>query len=418
MDSYEPCFYFARGFCKNGDNCKLPHGVGIADNVPVNGASVGSPSKMDLPYHQHEDMMRMRAAAHHQRLAAALLMAGVSSPLPYEKNMNLLLQLQINAKRYVKDSPFVPTGPRSLEEGMWVWVITLVNYCYCTAFHSKQFGILDLFKGRSTIKPEVEYSLAQPINTSNMYNDGYPRLKLILARGNPHYIHDSRVLVKPYKEKGKVPGKRQHLRQQFERGNFCPCSSPSGLVPREPYDLCVGRQTNKHWFSQGWAKKFYNEPKMMLKRELEEQADLQQAIELQRSRFMNLQLPDFKNDGIHHHQRSLSVHASVSLPAYSHASQNVHPSDSIRQVVSEAAAVPSTMNAAEQEEVNSASVQKGGGNTQECSYRKVLHEGSVEHALSDSPSASHKSLLKIESLSFLLWQKQLKVLHWVLYFIL
>lgn len=33
----------------------------------------------------------------------------------------------------------------------------------------------------------------------------YPEtVKLILARGNPHFICDSRVLVKPYKEKGKI----------------------------------------------------------------------------------------------------------------------------------------------------------------------------------------------------------------------
>ncbi|RRT42808.1 hypothetical protein B296_00048913 [Ensete ventricosum] len=34
----------------------------------------------------------------------------------------------------------------------------------------------------------------------------YPEtVKLILAKGNPHFVCDSRVLVKPYKEKGKVP---------------------------------------------------------------------------------------------------------------------------------------------------------------------------------------------------------------------
>lgn len=32
-------------------------------------------------------------------------------------------------------------------------------------------------------------------------------VKLILAKGNPHFVCDSRVLVKPYKEKGKVPDK-------------------------------------------------------------------------------------------------------------------------------------------------------------------------------------------------------------------
>jgi hypothetical protein len=36
----------------------------------------------------------------------------------------------------------------------------------------------------------------------------YPEtVKLILAKGNPHFICDARVLVKPYKEKGKVPDK-------------------------------------------------------------------------------------------------------------------------------------------------------------------------------------------------------------------
>lgn len=29
-------------------------------------------------------------------------------------------------------------------------------------------------------------------------------VKVVLARGNPHFICDSRVLVKPYKEKGKA----------------------------------------------------------------------------------------------------------------------------------------------------------------------------------------------------------------------
>lgn len=44
----------------------------------------------------------------------------------------------------------------------------------------------------------------------------YPEtVKLILAKGNPHFICDSRVLVKPYKEKGKVPDKY---------GNFYPCA--------------------------------------------------------------------------------------------------------------------------------------------------------------------------------------------------
>lgn len=36
----------------------------------------------------------------------------------------------------------------------------------------------------------------------------YPEtVKRILAKGNPHFVCDSRVLVKPYKEKGNIPDK-------------------------------------------------------------------------------------------------------------------------------------------------------------------------------------------------------------------
>jgi hypothetical protein len=45
----------------------------------------------------------------------------------------------------------------------------------------------------------------------------YPEtVRLILAKGNPHFICDARVLVKPYKEKGKVPDKYRHACMRFQ----------------------------------------------------------------------------------------------------------------------------------------------------------------------------------------------------------
>lgn len=78
---------------------------------------------------------------------------------------------------------------------------------------------------------------------------------------------------------------------------------------------------------------FYNSQDILLRRKME-QAELQQAIELQGRRLMNLQLPEFKNDRLHHHQRSLSVGAPVPLPpqSLSLTNQNVIlPFDSIKQ---------------------------------------------------------------------------------------
>ena len=81
----------------------------------------------------------------------------------------------------------------------------------------------------------------------------------------------------------------------------------------------------------------YNAQDILLRRKLEQQAELQQAIELQGRRLMNLQLPEFKNDRLHHHQRSLSVGASVHLPqSLSLSSQNANlPFDTIKQEITE-----------------------------------------------------------------------------------
>lgn len=114
----------------------------------------------------------------------------------------------------------------------------------------------------------------------------YPEtVKLILAKGNPHFVCDSRVLVKPYKEKGKVPEKyvgcldfvdfkhskivrpcfvrlgvfmiticrKQHQQQQqhLDRGEFSGCLSPSALDSREPYELPFGKQYRHNAFSRG-----------------------------------------------------------------------------------------------------------------------------------------------------------------------
>jgi hypothetical protein len=98
----------------------------------------------------------------------------------------------------------------------------------------------------------------------------YPEtVKLILAKGNPHFICDARVLVKPYKEKGKVPDKYRHAlrihpslpatamasvhaRMQLlgltdllfspcrkqQQGDFSGCTTPTGgLDARDPFDL-------------------------------------------------------------------------------------------------------------------------------------------------------------------------------------
>ncbi|KAE8677213.1 Zinc finger CCCH domain-containing protein 55 [Hibiscus syriacus] len=144
----------------------------------------------------------------------------------------------------------------------------------------------------------------------------YPEtVKLILAKGNPHFVCNSCVLVKPYKEKGKVQEKKQ---QQLERGEYSACSSPTPVDSREPFDPHLG------------TRMFYNTQEMLLQRKMEEQADLQQAIELQGRRLMNLQMLDFKNQHQSPFHHGLSTGSPIPSPTVSRTPTNqarIFPSD-------------------------------------------------------------------------------------------
>ncbi|EFH54776.1 hypothetical protein ARALYDRAFT_486853 [Arabidopsis lyrata subsp. lyrata] len=85
-----------------------------------------------------------------------------------------------------------------------------------------------------------------------MYPD---TVKSILAKGNPHFVCDSRVLVKPYKEKGKVPDKYRDI-MDFQLG---------------------GRAFHDNTQDLLWKRRFE-----------------ERALELQSTRLMNLQLLDVK----------------------------------------------------------------------------------------------------------------------------
>ncbi|KAG8638307.1 hypothetical protein MANES_14G004700v8 [Manihot esculenta] len=353
---HRPCMYFARGFCKNGDSCKFVHGGFDGDNIPeVSGGSVigGSLREMNGLYlQQHEEMLRIKAAQQQQRLA-------------YSKYMNFLLQQEsdpqrIGAASVMMGDEFHRFGQfHSERNDLLVMAMeekanSASRQIYLTFPADSSFKDEDVSNYFSSFGPVQDVRI--PYQQKRMFGFVtfvHPEtVKLILSRGNPHFICDSRVLVKPYKEKGKIANKRQQL---MDRGDFSPCSSPSGLDPRELYDLQFG------------ARVLYNTQEMMLRRKLEQQAELQQAIELQGRRLINLQLPDLRGDYIHHHQRSMSAGASVTLPP--HASANINrtlTSDVKNQDViedkgdSSVAAIGSTIAVAEQtlqHEFNQACIQ-------------------------------------------------------------
>ncbi|KAL3518852.1 hypothetical protein ACH5RR_021441 [Cinchona calisaya] len=332
---WRPCLYFARGFCKNGNTCKFSHSDGggfgcggVADSTSPDGGCVGgamvvgSSSKLD----SIDDLLRLKAIQQ-QRFAAAqqLMASGAPPPFAYNKCMNFLNENQRStAAALMLGEEFHKFGRCRSERSEF----SAMGFGGSAGSASRQIYLT--FPADSTFKEEDVsnyFSMYGPVQDVRIpYQQKrmfgfvtfhYPEtVKQILAKGNPHFVCDSRVLVKPYKEKGKVPDKKQHQQQQqqqqqhLDRGDVSGCLSSSGLDSGEPYDLPLG------------ARMFYNTQEMMLRRKLEE-AELQQAIELQGRRLMNLQLMDLKNR--HHvHQFQPGILQGVAIPSPSQPLSQIH----------------------------------------------------------------------------------------------
>ncbi|XP_044493070.1 zinc finger CCCH domain-containing protein 53-like isoform X2 [Mangifera indica] len=311
---WRPCLYYARGFCKNGSSCRFIHGDSSGAMMSSDAAPlVGSPSKIETMDQCHE-ILRSKSAAQvqQQRLAAASQLMG--GTFPYSpKSVNLFLQQQQTdtqraAAALMMNEDMHKFGRSRLERsefsmnGGSSMVNPASRQIYLTFPADSTFREEDVSNYFSSYGPVQDVRI--PYQQKRMFGFVtfvHPEtVKIILAKGNPHFVCDARVLVKPYKEKGKVPDKKQQ--QQVERGEFSPCGTPTGLDSRDPFDL--------------GARIFYhNTPDMLWRRKMEEQADLQQALELQSRRLMGLQLLDIKNK--HHHHRALSTGSPIPSPTHS-----------------------------------------------------------------------------------------------------
>ncbi|KAL5566671.1 hypothetical protein UlMin_029835 [Ulmus minor] len=390
---YKPCLYFARGFCKNGSSCRFLH----EDSCGDGGVSVGSPSSNFNELEQCHEFFRLKVAAQQQKLAAASPFMA-ASPLPYNKGMNLLMQQQIDTQRSAAAAALM-TGDE------------FHKFERCrfdrNNFSSTSFGgnvnpcsrqIYLTFPADSTFREEDVsnyFSLYGPVQDVRIpYQQKrmfgfvtfvYPEtVKIILAKGNPHFVCDSRVLVKPYKEKGKILDKKQQHQQQMENGDYSLCSSPSGI----DYDN----------ISHG-PRMFYNTQEMLLMKKLEERANLQQAMELQGRRLMNLQLMDLKNHHYRHHdqyRRSLSSGSSIPSPgALSYSpSHSFIPSDGFEQETTEenngSSVVSISQNAVLDTKRQLQAQEDNSGKEFAKSEGTVLNESNIEHILPDSLFASPK----------------------------
>ncbi|KAJ6691980.1 RNA-BINDING (RRM/RBD/RNP MOTIFS) [Salix purpurea] len=317
---WKPCLYFSRGFCKNGAGCRFVHGDS-ADSA----AAAGSPSELN-EFEQCQEILRSKAAAQQRKIAAASQFMAGATFLPQNKCMNFLNRQQNDSQRLAaalmmgdeihKFGRIRPERSDFSQMGLGGAMSPSARQIYLTFPADSTFREEDVSSYFSFYGPVQDVRI--PYQQKRMF--GFvtfvfaETVKLILAKGNPHFVCDSRVLVKPYKEKGKIPDKRQQQQQQLiEREEYTACPSPSRINCRESFDLHLGG-----------GRMFYNNQEM-LRRKLEEEADLQQAIELQGRRLLNLQLLDLKNHRQHRHFHDWSTGSPLPSPTIVHSPNNQTP---------------------------------------------------------------------------------------------
>ncbi|KAL7084577.1 hypothetical protein ACP275_14G231200 [Erythranthe tilingii] len=341
---WRPCMYFAKGFCKNGSSCKFSHSeFGDGESIEM-----GSPNSS-----RFEEFYRMKALQQ-QRFA----IMGHHS-FPHNKN------------------DFFPSGASSS-----------ARQIYLTFPADSTFREEDVSSYFSTFGPVQDVRIPyQPKRMFGFVTFVFPEtVKHILAKGNPHFVCDSRVLVKPYKDKGKVPDKKHH--QHFETGEYSGSLSPSGIDSREIFDLPVG------------PRMFSNSQEMMQRRKMEQEAaELHHAIQLQSRRMANLQLIDPNNQQLNHRfMLNLPAGVPISSPRqHPHLllSQNVTPSseatnqhvlqdDGQEASISIAVANDDQKLALEGTESSNNNTLNGNNNHQDSSDDDFYLSESLEHHLPDN----------------------------------
>ncbi|KAF0921584.1 hypothetical protein E2562_009778 [Oryza meyeriana var. granulata] len=381
---WKPCLYYARGFCKNGSSCRFVHGD---DAAALTGTA------MDAAAAEQQQCQDFLLRPKSQRLAPAAFPFSPTGSLPgspsaASKCLSLLLKQQHNDNQRAAAAAIILGGGDEAHRFIGRPRLDRVDFASMMNPGSRQIYLT--FPADSTFREEDVsnyFSIYGPVHDVRIpYQQKrmfgfvtfvYPEtVKLILAKGNPHFICDARVLVKPYKEKGKVPDKKQH--QPGERVDFSSCTTPTGLDARDPFDMHqLGARMLQHSNSAN---------EMLLRRKLEEQqqaAELQQAIELHSRRLMDLQLLDLKSRAA---AAATTAMAMTTPAANAFASSQPVATNMVESPPNSGEQLKGTCYFTEERKMVN-----GGGDKEESAGEASLNadsDQSLEHNLPDSPFAS------------------------------
>ncbi|KAM7274177.1 hypothetical protein ACFE04_028841 [Oxalis oulophora] len=312
---YRPCHYFAKGFCRNGDSCKFDHQHG--GGVFGGGYGGGSSTNMSSPYMHHEEVLRNRLRVTlEQRWATELMAAGngvsESHCRPDMMAMGLAQRMDSVGKQiyltFPAESSFTDEDVANYFSSLLVIsnvkFLASLNLLLLSSFILVEV-LMDKFSVISSRYGPVQ-DVRIPYQQQRMF--GFVTFvysesaKFILSIRNPHYICSSRVLVKAYKDKGKLSDKMQRQRQQLENGNYLSCSSLAGFRCMDSYESQLG------------ARAMCNTPELMYNGSLQED-----VMELQNRMFMKLQL---QNDINYHPNLGVYICSPTFSPNHIAINQN------------------------------------------------------------------------------------------------
>lgn len=250
--SSKPCLFFSRGYCKHGSNCRFVHANESEKSIPVltfteDVESTGSddgflvPASLDRLEQEMRELLRGRQAPvsiaslpqiYYERFGKSLQAEGyLTESQRHGKAGFSLTKLLMRLKGTVTliERPHGQHAVVLMEDALQLTDIRGCREDY-SALSASSRQIYLTFPSESTFTEEdvtIHFRAYGPVQdvripyqqkrmfgfVTFVYAD---TVRTILTEGTPHYICGARVLVKPYKEKGKVGDRKLHDRDQFK----------------------------------------------------------------------------------------------------------------------------------------------------------------------------------------------------------
>ncbi|XP_012070977.1 zinc finger CCCH domain-containing protein 18 isoform X2 [Jatropha curcas] len=292
------CHYFNKGFCKHGSNCRYFHGQ-VSESFPrsfdsINDDQVFSPGSLEKLELEIIELLKSRKGnpvsiaslpmIYYEKYGKVLQAEGyLTESQRHGKAGYSLTKLLARLKNSIRliDRPhgqhaviLAEDVPKYMENrgdrndpGP---IVSGSRQIYLTFPAESTFTEDDVSNYFNTFGPVEDVRI--PCQQKRMFGfvtfESADTVKMILAKGNPHFVCGARVLVKPYREKSKLVDRK--YQERIEHPLFF--SSQYLDMDAELHSMPRGYETSR----------------LLRKQLLEEQ---EQALELERRRLAELRIP-------------------------------------------------------------------------------------------------------------------------------